>query len=129
MRLKGRYGPRKCGRFLNKRPRTLCRAKQTETGRFLRLPQLMAIVGLRRSAVYSRISDGRMPPPCHRGRAAAKPAEQVREAKPGDKDPYNFSDPESRIMKGSDDRRHSRQPLLYELMLMKHRVARSIPSQ
>ena len=50
---------------------------ETETGRFLRLPELMAIVGLRRSALYSRISDGCMPPPCHLGRAAVWPAEEV----------------------------------------------------
>ena len=39
-----------------------------------------------------------------RDKAAAqdKPAEEVRKAKPRDKDQYNFSDPESRIMKGGD---------------------------
>ena len=52
---------------------------ETGTGRFLRLPELMAIVGLRRSAVYSRISDGRMPPPCHLGRAAVWPAAEIDE--------------------------------------------------
>ena len=52
-------------------------AMETETGRFLRLPELMATVGLRRSAIYSRISDGRMPPPCHLGRAAVWPADEV----------------------------------------------------
>ena len=39
-----------------------------------------------------------------RERAAAegKSQEEVRQAKPGDKDQYNFTDPESRIMKGAD---------------------------
>ena len=31
-----------------------------------------------------------------------KPAEEVKQAKPADKDQYNFTDPESRIMMGSD---------------------------
>lgn len=31
-----------------------------------------------------------------------KPVEEVKQAKPADKDQYNFTDPESRIMKGSD---------------------------
>ena len=34
--------------------------------------------------------------------AAGKSAEEVSQAKPGDKDQYNFTDPESRIMKGAD---------------------------
>src|SRR6266849_3924083 len=34
--------------------------------------------------------------------AEAKSAEEVKQAKPADKDQYNFTDPESRIMKGSD---------------------------
>jgi transposase len=37
-----------------------------------------------------------------RAAAAGQSAEQAREAQPRDKDQYNFSDPESRIMKGSD---------------------------
>ena len=37
-----------------------------------------------------------------RAAAAGKPAEQARQAQPRDKDQYNFSDLESRIMKGSD---------------------------
>ena len=52
---------------------------ETETGRFLRLPELMSIVGLRRSAVYSRCADGRMPPPCHLGRAAVWSAAEIDE--------------------------------------------------
>lgn len=34
--------------------------------------------------------------------AAGKSAEEARKAKPADKDQYNFTDPESRIMKGAD---------------------------
>jgi len=34
--------------------------------------------------------------------AAGKSPEEVGQAKPGDKDQYNFTDPESRIMKGAD---------------------------
>lgn len=34
--------------------------------------------------------------------AEGKPAEEVKGAKPADKDQYNFTDPESRIMKGAD---------------------------
>ena len=34
--------------------------------------------------------------------AAGKSPEEVSQAKPGDKDQYNFTDPESRIMKGAD---------------------------
>jgi hypothetical protein len=34
--------------------------------------------------------------------AGAKPAEEVRQAKPAAKDQYNFTDPESRIIMGSD---------------------------
>ncbi len=34
--------------------------------------------------------------------AAGRPEKQAREAQPRDKDQYNFSDPESRIMKGGD---------------------------
>jgi transposase len=34
--------------------------------------------------------------------AAGKSAEEVSQAKPGDKEQYNFTDPESRIMKGAD---------------------------
>jgi transposase len=34
--------------------------------------------------------------------AAGKSAEEVKKAKPDDKDQYNFTDPESRIMKGAD---------------------------
>ena len=34
--------------------------------------------------------------------AEGKPAEEVKQAKPAGKDQYNFTDPESRIMKGAD---------------------------
>src|SRR5450631_1959541 len=34
--------------------------------------------------------------------AEGKSAEEAKRAKPGDKDQYNFTDPESRIMKGAD---------------------------
>jgi hypothetical protein len=34
--------------------------------------------------------------------AAGKPAEEAKQAKPADKDQFNFTDPESRIMKGGD---------------------------
>ena len=34
--------------------------------------------------------------------AEGKPAEEVKQAKPGNKDQFNFTDPESRIMKGGD---------------------------
>jgi hypothetical protein len=33
---------------------------------------------------------------------AGKPREEVQQAKPADKDQYNFTDPQSRLMKGSD---------------------------
>src|SRR5258708_3582142 len=33
---------------------------------------------------------------------AGKPREKVQQAKPADKEQYNFTDPESRLMKGSD---------------------------
>lgn len=37
-----------------------------------------------------------------RATAEGKPPEEARKAKPADKDQYNFTDPESRIMKGGD---------------------------
>jgi transposase len=37
-----------------------------------------------------------------RAEAEGEPSEQARQAQPADKDQYNFSDPESRIMKGAD---------------------------
>ena len=52
---------------------------EPKNGRFVRLPELMSIVGLRRSAVYSRCADGRMPPPCHRGRAAVWLSDEIDE--------------------------------------------------
>ena len=45
----------------------------------LRLPAVMNLVGLRRSAVYSRCADGRMPPPRHLGRAAVWPSDEIDE--------------------------------------------------
>ena len=38
--------------------------------RLLRLPAVMELVGLRRSAIYLRCADGRFPQPRHVGRAA-----------------------------------------------------------
>ena len=47
------------------------------TQKLLRLPAVMGVVGLRRSAIYARCADGRMPPPCHLGRAALWPADEI----------------------------------------------------
>lgn len=49
------------------------------SNQLLRLPAVMNLVGLRRSAVYSRCADGRMPPPCHLGRAAVWPSDEIDE--------------------------------------------------
>ena len=42
-----------------------------ENKRLLRLVALLPIVGLKRSAVYARVADGRFPQPVHVGRASA----------------------------------------------------------
>ena len=44
--------------------------------RLLRLPAVMALVGLRRSAIYLRCSEGRFPQPRHVGRAALWPSDE-----------------------------------------------------
>ncbi len=45
--------------------------------RFLRLAEVLSRVGLARSAVYSRVADGRMPAPCHLGSAAVWSDEDI----------------------------------------------------
>ncbi len=45
--------------------------------RFLRLRELILKIGLARSAIYVRIGDGRLPAPCHLGRAAVWTDEEI----------------------------------------------------
>ena len=49
----------------------------TTPQKLLRLPAVMALVGLRRSAIYLRCSDGRFPQPRHVGRAALWPSGEI----------------------------------------------------
>ena len=49
------------------------------SNQLLRLPAVMNLVGLRRSAIYLRCSDGRFPRPRHVGRAALWPSDEVDE--------------------------------------------------
>ncbi len=41
-----------------------------DPNKLLRLPKLIDLVGLQKSSIYARISDGRMPKPVHCGTAA-----------------------------------------------------------
>lgn len=45
--------------------------------RLLRFPAVMALVGLRRSAIYLRVADGRFPQPRHVGRATLWLASEI----------------------------------------------------
>jgi prophage regulatory protein len=45
----------------------------------LRIPELIRTIGLKRSAIYARVSDGRMPAPVHIGTAALWPADEIAE--------------------------------------------------
>ncbi len=49
----------------------------TNPEKLLRLPAVMALIGLRRSAVYLRCSDGRFPQPRHVGRAVLWPSSEI----------------------------------------------------
>lgn len=49
------------------------------SSKLLRLPEMMGILGLKRSAIYARVSDGRMPAPVHIGTAALWPADEIAE--------------------------------------------------
>ena len=75
-----RYGSPKTGREL---PEELQR-RQTR----------LAKIRQARKALQQRARD--------RAAAQGEPPDEVRQAKPSDKEQYNFSDPESRIMKGGD---------------------------
>ena len=50
----------------------LCKAygEYMDSIKLLRLPDVTAVLGLKRSAIYQRVSDGRIPPPVHIGSAA-----------------------------------------------------------
>ena len=49
----------------------------TNPEKLLRLPAVLALIGLKRSAVYLRCSDGRFPQPRHIGRAALWPSSEI----------------------------------------------------
>ena len=49
----------------------------TNPEKLLRLPKVIELVGLRRSAIYLRCSDGRFPQPRHVGRAALWPSGEI----------------------------------------------------
>ncbi len=45
--------------------------------KFLRLDQVIKLIALKRSAVYARVADGRMPSPFHLGSAAVWSDEEL----------------------------------------------------
>ena len=64
--------------------------------KLLRLPAVIAQVGLKRSAIYAHIAQGRFPQPRHVGRAAVWSSEEVngwiaRVVESGEPDPGTYS--------------------------------------